>query len=204
MVMGQWLQPQRLPYMARVTQHLLTCGGQVTKYEVLSYTAQTRNHWRKRKCPEEWIADLVCLNFMSVPIINSNKYHRSCVMYVGLYAIWAWNWNWWLTQDHFLIKHWNQLTHRCSVPIVGIEGYSLGPVSLYSTVSSDLLGASEACDLQSLTDIICWLANGIYAETYGWCVSSWLLGSSLYTQFIIIYIQCIIAAFEVIELSYLL
>ena len=35
-------------------------------------------------------------------------------MYVGLYAICVWNWNWWLTQDHFLIKHWNQRTHRCS------------------------------------------------------------------------------------------
>ena len=30
-VMGQWLQPQRIPYMARMTQHLLTCGEQVTK-----------------------------------------------------------------------------------------------------------------------------------------------------------------------------
>ena len=33
---------------------------------------------------------------------------------MGLYAIWVWNWNWWLTQDHFLIKHWSQRTHRCS------------------------------------------------------------------------------------------
>ena len=31
MVMGQWLRPQWIPYMARVTQHLLTCGEQVTK-----------------------------------------------------------------------------------------------------------------------------------------------------------------------------
>ena len=31
--MGQWLQPQRIQYkyMAHVTQHLLTCGEQVTK-----------------------------------------------------------------------------------------------------------------------------------------------------------------------------
>ena len=35
-------------------------------------------------------------------------------MYVGLYVICVWNWNWWLTQDHFLIKHWSQRTHRCS------------------------------------------------------------------------------------------
>ena len=35
-------------------------------------------------------------------------------MYVGLYAICVWNWNWWLTQNHFLIKHWSQRTHRCS------------------------------------------------------------------------------------------
>ena len=28
MVMGQWLQPQRIPYMACVTQHMLTCEEQ--------------------------------------------------------------------------------------------------------------------------------------------------------------------------------
>ena len=31
MVMGQWLEPQRIPYMASVTQHLLACGEQVIK-----------------------------------------------------------------------------------------------------------------------------------------------------------------------------
>ena len=31
MVMGQRLQPRRIPYMARVTQHLLICGKHVTK-----------------------------------------------------------------------------------------------------------------------------------------------------------------------------
>ena len=39
-------------------------------------------------------------------------------MCVGLYAICVWNWNWWLTQDHFLIKHWSQCTHRCLAPVV--------------------------------------------------------------------------------------
>ena len=58
-------------------------------------------------------------------------------MYVGLYAICEWNWNWWLTEDHFLIKHWSQRTHRCSAPAVGLEEYSLGLVSRYSTVRSE-------------------------------------------------------------------
>ena len=49
-------------------------------------------------------------------------------MYVDLYAICVWNWNWWLTQDHFLIKHWSQRTHRCSASVVGPEEYSLGLV----------------------------------------------------------------------------
>ena len=31
MIMGQWLQPQRIPYMVCLIQHLLTCGEQVTK-----------------------------------------------------------------------------------------------------------------------------------------------------------------------------
>ena len=45
-------------------------------------------------------------------------------MYVGLYAICVCNWNWKLTQDHFLIKHWSQHTHRCSAPVVALEEYS--------------------------------------------------------------------------------
>ena len=57
-------------------------------------------------------------------------------MYVGLYAICVWNWNWWLIQDHFLINHCNQRTHRCSAPVVGLEEYSLGLGSRYSTVRS--------------------------------------------------------------------
>ena len=48
---------------------------------------------------------------------------------MGLYAICVWNWHWWLTQDHFLIKHWSQHKHRCSAPVVGLEEYSLGLVS---------------------------------------------------------------------------
>ena len=60
-------------------------------------------------------------------------------MYVGLYAICVLNWNWWLTQDHFLIKHWSQRTNRCSARVVGLEEYSLGLVSRYSTVRSGTL-----------------------------------------------------------------
>ena len=60
-------------------------------------------------------------------------------MYVGSYAICVLNWNWWLTQDHFLIKHWNQRTHRCSARVVGLEEYSLVLVSRYSTVRSGTL-----------------------------------------------------------------
>ena len=45
-------------------------------------------------------------------------------MYVGLHAICVCNWNWKLTQDHFLIKHWSQRTHRCLAPVVGLEEYS--------------------------------------------------------------------------------
>ena len=86
-----------------------------------------------------WIAELVWLNFMSLPTIKSNKQHKSCVMYVGLYAICVWNWNWWLTQDHFLIKHWSQRSHRCSAPVVGLEEYALRLVSRYSTARSETL-----------------------------------------------------------------
>ena len=60
-------------------------------------------------------------------------------MYVDLYVICVWNWNWWLTQDHFLIKHWSQCSHRCSAPVVGLEDYSLGLVSSYSTAKSGTL-----------------------------------------------------------------
>ena len=60
-------------------------------------------------------------------------------MLVDLYVICVWNWNWWLTQDHFLIKHWSQRTHRGSAPVVGLEEYSLGLVSRYSTVRSGTL-----------------------------------------------------------------
>ena len=60
-------------------------------------------------------------------------------MYVGSYAICVLNWNWWLTQDHFLIKHGSQRTHRCSARVVGLEQYSLVLVSRYSTVRSGTL-----------------------------------------------------------------
>ena len=60
-------------------------------------------------------------------------------MYVGSYAICVLNWNWLLTQDHFVIKHWSQRTHRCSARVVGLEEYSLVLVSRYSTVRSGTL-----------------------------------------------------------------
>ena len=60
-------------------------------------------------------------------------------MYVGSYANCVLNWNWWLTQDHFLIKHWSQRTQRCSARVVGLERYSLVLVSRYSTMRSGTL-----------------------------------------------------------------
>ena len=60
-------------------------------------------------------------------------------MYVGPYAICVLNWNWLITQDHFLIEHWSQRTHRCSARVVGLEEYSLVLVSRYSTVRSGTL-----------------------------------------------------------------
>ena len=56
-------------------------------------------------------------------MIKSNMLHRSCVIYVGLYAIYVCNWNWKLKQDHFLIKHWSKHTDHCPAP-VGLEEYS--------------------------------------------------------------------------------
>ena len=60
-------------------------------------------------------------------------------MYVGLYAICVLNWNWWLTQDHFLIKHWSKRTYRCSASRCWPWEYSLVLVSRYSTVRSGTL-----------------------------------------------------------------
>ena len=147
MVMGQWLQSQRIPYMAGVTQHLLTCEEQVTK--IWSTNLQCADAYslaevkRPCECPEEWIAELMWLNFMSVPLIKSNM---SFVMYVGLYAICVYNWNWKLTQHHFLIKHWSQRTDRRSAAIVGLECIQWG----WSTATAwwgqgQVLGVSEAC-----------------------------------------------------------
>ena len=63
LVMGQWLQSQRRPYMARVTQHLLTCGEQVTKIWCTNLhctdgysLAEVK---RQLECSEEWIVELV-------------------------------------------------------------------------------------------------------------------------------------------------
>ena len=55
---------------------------------------------------------------------------------MGLYAICGSNWNWRLARYPFIIKHWSQCTHPCSAPVVGLEEYSLGLVSCYSTVRS--------------------------------------------------------------------
>ena len=60
MVMGQWFRPQWIPYMARVTQHLLTCGEKVTK--IWSIDLHCADVWslaevkRLCECPEEWIS----------------------------------------------------------------------------------------------------------------------------------------------------
>ena len=45
---------------------------------------------------------------------------------MGLYVICVWNWNWWLTQDHFLIKHWSHRTHRCSAVRCWPWGVNIG------------------------------------------------------------------------------
>ena len=55
---------------------------------------------------------------------KDNMQQRSYVMYVSLYVICVWNWNWKLIQDHFLIKHLSQRTHRCYAPVAGLEEYS--------------------------------------------------------------------------------
>ena len=46
---------------------------------------------------------------------NKNLYvaYSSCVMYISSCSIRSWNWNRKLKQDHFLIEHWIQRTHRC-------------------------------------------------------------------------------------------
>ena len=61
------------------------------------------------------------------------------VVQLGLRAICVWNCNWWLTQYHFLIKHWSWHKHRCSPPVVGLEEYSLRLVSHCNTVRSGTL-----------------------------------------------------------------
>ena len=81
-------------------------------------------------------------------------------MYVGSYAICVLNWNWWwLTQDHFLIKHWSQRTHRCSARVVGLEEYSLMLVSRYSTVRSGTLTWHEWGLCSWDFTAMCWRLN---------------------------------------------
>ena len=95
-------------------------------------------------------------------------------MYLGLYAICVLNWNWWLTQDHFLIKHWSQRTYRCSARVVGLEEYSLVLVSRYSTVRSGTLTWREwgLCSKQLITATYFEINNTdgswyIFANIYG-------------------------------------
>ena len=60
-------------------------------------------------------------------------------MYISSCSIRSWNWNRKLTQDHFLIEHWIQRTHRCPAVRCWPWVYSLGMVSRYSTVRSETL-----------------------------------------------------------------
>ena len=60
-------------------------------------------------------------------------------MYISSCSIRSWNWNRKLTQDHFLIEHWIQRTHRCPAARCWPWVYSLGMVSRYSTVRSGTL-----------------------------------------------------------------
>ena len=78
-----------------------------------------------RECPQEWIAELVWLNFMSVSIIKSNMWHWSCVMCVGFICYLCVQSKLRInTRSLFLIKHWSQRTGHCSAPVVGLEEYS--------------------------------------------------------------------------------
>ena len=60
-------------------------------------------------------------------------------MYISSCSIRSWNWNRKLTQDHFLIEHCIQRTHRCPAVRCWPWVYSLGIVSRYSTVRSGTL-----------------------------------------------------------------
>ena len=60
-------------------------------------------------------------------------------MYISSCSIRSWNWNRKLTQDHFLIEHWIQRTHRCPAVRYWPWVYSLGMASRYSTVRSGTL-----------------------------------------------------------------
>ena len=71
-----------------------------------------------------------------------------------IYAICVCNLNWKLIQDHFLIKHWIQHTHRCSAPVVGLEEYSThGWRAETSYNALQILGESGACGIPHPTGI---------------------------------------------------
>ena len=88
-------------------------------------------------------------------------------MYVGSYAICVLNWNWWLTQDHFLIKHWTPIAAQLGV--VGLE-YSLVLASRYSTVGKlplerwSLLGGVRDTNLAWVRPVIGVLSPLCFAD----------------------------------------
>ena len=110
-------------------------------------------------------------------------------MYVGSYAICVLNWNWWLTQDHFLIKHWSQRTHRCSARVVGLEEYLLVLVSRYSTVRSGTLIWREwglwnrrpGWSNRDASDLRCLRSNELHANDKFWKSIASRLAKSQYT-----------------------
>ena len=148
MVMGQWLQSQWIHARPSTCWHF---GNKLPVFEAPTLTAQTLSHWRKWKgsackCPEEWIAEMVWLCLMLVPVIKRKIEYGAYVMCTGLYDIRVWSWDWESIQDHVLIKHGIQRTHQCSAPVVGHEGIQLMTVEQRPRYSSlQLPGDSVAC-----------------------------------------------------------
>ena len=73
---GSITSAQWIPYMACVTQHLLTFGEQVTKIWTTNLHCPDAQSLvevkRPLECLEEWIAELVWSNLLSVPTMKNN------------------------------------------------------------------------------------------------------------------------------------
>ena len=98
-------------------------------------------------------------------------------MYISSCSIRSWNWNRKLTQDHFLIEHWIQRTHRCPAVRCWPWVYSLGMVSRYSTVRSGTLTWRE-------WGLWPWLLSAAQSSV-GWCHLSMATSSTLRATYIL-------------------